>query len=125
MSQQPPPQDDKLTKRETAEVDADPVTEGEVESILEKVPAHFIRDTLVAILREGTGPKYDAETLKIAASTVEKDNDNKLAFLMRKLDVEDGQHKREHELEVRKQSSTTKVLWPILIAAILLVLGCI
>ena len=120
MSQQPPP-DDKLAKTDPA--GASSVKETELEAILDKVPERFVRETLVAILREGTGPKYDPETFRIAAATLEKDNDNKLTFLMRKLEVEDGQHKREHELETKRYGSTINMLWPILIAAIVLVIG--
>jgi hypothetical protein len=65
MSQEPSP-DNRLAKASSAGAESDTIKDGEVESILEKVPPHLIRDTLVAIIREGTGPKYDADSGRAA-----------------------------------------------------------
>jgi len=121
------------TQARPADAALAPAEEKKLETIIEKgvekIPPDqfptFFRDTLLAYIERGAGPRIDPETFKIAAATVEKDNDNKLAYLMRKLEVEDTQHKRDHELEVEQSRSTRKMCWPILLAVIFLVVGCI
>jgi len=41
----------------------------------------------------GASPRIDPETYKLAAHTAQQEQDNKLTFLMRKLEVEDTQNK--------------------------------
>jgi hypothetical protein len=129
MSQDPPP-DDQSTKALTKTEKAEETSEEVVEALLEHVPQNLIRETLIGIIREGASPRLDPETLKIAAQTAQQEQDNKLTFLMRKLEVEDAQNERQHKLEVDEHSlkveqsrSVRKMCWPILIAALGLVVG--
>ena len=133
MSPEAPP-DDKDSKALTRKVEDKPEETGEevVEALLEHVPQNLIRETLIGIIREGASPRIDPETYKIAAQTAQQEQDNKLTFLMRKLEVEDTQNERQHKLDVEKHSleveqsrSVRKMCWPILIAAIVLVVGAI
>lgn len=125
MSQEPPP-DDKDSKALTA-TEKD---EEAVEALLERVPQNLIRETLIGIIREGASPRIDPETYKLAAQTAQQEQDNKLTFLMRKLEVEDAQNDRQHKLDVSKHNleieqsrSLFKMCWPILLAAILVIVG--
>jgi hypothetical protein len=133
MSQQPPPDDQPKESRSQTDSVLPPAEEKKLEAIIEKgverIPPDqfptFFRDTLIAFIERGAGPKIDPESFKIAAATVEKDNDNRLTYLMRKLELEDEKHKRDHTLETARQNSTVKMLWPILLAVIILVIGCV
>jgi hypothetical protein len=106
-----------------------PAAEEKLERIIERVPPEqyptLLRETLIGIIREGASPKIDPETFKIAAATVEKDNENRFQYLMKKLDVDAKTKNDDCEFEKEKFRSVTRLLWPILSAAIVLVLGCI
>jgi len=133
MSQQPPPEppeppqppepDDKESKALEKSDEA-------VEALLEHVPQNLIRETLIGIIREGATPRIDPDTYQLAAQTAQKEQDNRLTFLMRKLEVEDIDNNRKHELEIEKHKldveqsrSVRSMCWPILIASIVVVIG--
>jgi len=131
MSQESDPDSEgkALAKASTSRVDE----EEKVEALLEQVP-NLIRDTLIAVIRERDTPRpiIDPDTFKLAAQTTQQEQDNKLAFLIKKLGFEDEQRRREHDLEVERhklnveQSRSVRTMcWPILFAVIFLVLGCI
>lgn len=131
MSQNPPPKDPQAPS--SSQGDALPSEEEKkLEAIIEKgverIPPEqfpgFLRDTLIAIIERGANPRVDPETLKIASATVEKDNENKFQYLMKKLDVDAQAKEADRSFEKDKYNSTVKLLWPILISAIILVLGC-
>jgi hypothetical protein len=135
MSQEPPPTDKDakaLATTSSSEEDSEEV----VGALLEHVPPHLIEKTLektlIGIIREGASPRIDPETYKLAAQTAQQEQDNKLTFLMRKLEVEDSQNERQHRLDLEKHNleveqsrSVRKMCWPILLAAIGLVVGAI
>lgn len=122
MSQEPP--QDKPSQDTSSSAPA----EEKLEKIIERVPPDqyptLLRETLIGIIREGAAPKIDPEVFHLAAATVEKDNDNKFQYLMKKLEVDAKGKEDDREFEKIKFKSTYKLLWPILIAAIVLVLGC-
>lgn len=103
--------------------------EENLEKIIERVPPEqyptLLRETLIGIVREGASPKIDPETFKIAAATIERENENKFQYLMKKLDVDAKTKSDDHQLDRERHRSTTRLLWPILISTIVLVLGCI
>ncbi|MDX6578011.1 MAG: hypothetical protein QOE96_3964 [Blastocatellia bacterium] len=129
MSQEPPSSDkdsQALTKTESSQEEE---TAEAVEALIEAAP-HLIEKTLIGIIREGASPRIDPETYKLAAQTRQQEQDNKLKFLMRKIELEDTQHARQHELEVTKQDldveqsrAVRKMCWPLLITGIVLVVG--
>ena len=120
------PHDDKNSKALTpAQKD-----EEAVEGFLEHVPPNLIRETLVGIIREGASPRIDPETYKLAAQTAQQEQDNKLTYLMRKLEVEDTQNGRQHtidvskhDLEVEQSRAILRMCWPILVTIIVVVIG--
>ena len=131
MSQNSPP-NDKDSKALTTTSKSEEEDEEAVEALLEHVPQNLIRETLIGIIREGASPRIDPETYKIAAETAQQEQDHRLTFLMRKLEVEDTQNDRQHKLEVEKHNlaveqsrSVRKMCWPILFAAMFLVVGAI
>jgi hypothetical protein len=110
--------------------------EAKLERIIERLPPEqiqpMLRELFVGFIERGASQKVDPEALKIAAASVDKDNENKFAFLMQKEANKAEQNKNEHELkikghdlEVRRYESLVKMLWPIIISGIILVIGCI
>jgi hypothetical protein len=104
--------------------------EAKLEEIIEAVPApkregvrHSLQEFFGYI--ERSSPRIDPEVAKILAESNDRDNDNKFKYLTRKQELEAEESKREHELAVKRHDSTIKLLWPILIAVIILVLGCV
>lgn len=131
MSQNPPPKDPPQSSSSQGDALAlaeEKKLEAIIEKGVERIPPEqfpgFLRDTLIAIIEKGANPRVDPETLKIAAATVEKDNENKFQYLMKKLDLDSTGKKDDREFEKAKFGSTVKLLWPIIISAIVLVLGC-
>jgi hypothetical protein len=116
MSQNPPPNDSQPPSSNQGDALA-PAEEKKLEAIIEKgverIPPEqfpgFLRDTLIAIIEKGANPRVDPETLKIAAATVEKDNENKFQYLMKKLDVEAQEKKDDREFEKEKLGSTVSL----------------
>jgi hypothetical protein len=135
MSQQPPPDppvppDPPEPPDDNGEAKALEKSDEAIEALLEHVPQNLVRETLIGIIREGASPRIDPDTYRLAASTAQKEQDNRLAFLMRKLDVEDAQNNRQHTLDVEKHNlnveqsrSVRKMCWPVLCASIVVVLG--
>lgn len=135
MSQQPPPEppdppnDNGEDNGESG--DLEKVPEDEVlEALLEKAPQSLIRATLIGIFREGASPRIDPDTYKLAAQTAQKEQDNRLTFLMRKLEVEDAQNTRQHEMDVKKHDLDVdnnrrlfNMGWLLLGAAVLVIVG--
>lgn len=115
------------------EQDLSPTQEKKLEAILEKgvekIPPdqfpNLFRDTLIAFIERGTGPRIDPETLKIAAATLEKDNENKFQYLVKKLETDAKTKNDDREFDKEKFRSTTKLLWPIVLAVIVVILGLI
>lgn len=105
------------------------IAEAELERIIDKLPPeqvqHTIRELIFGIIERGASPKADPEALKIAAASVDKDNENKFHYLTQKETNKAEKEKREHELKVKRYDAQSKMLWPILISIIVLVLGCI
>lgn len=83
----------------------------------------MIRDVPVGFVQSSTGQE-ESQIVVGPDATVERER-NILAYMMRRLEVDDGQRQREHDLELNYHKSTIKILWPIVSTAILLVLGCI
>jgi hypothetical protein len=107
------PSNDTLSKVPSAETKAaEAKDEKQVEALLEQVPPNLIRETLIAVLREGASPRIDPENFKVAARTVEQEQNNKLTFLMRKLEVEDEESKRTHDLALLSHKDKFKILRP-------------
>ena len=102
MSQQPPPDDKDSKALAASKAEAQ---EEEVKAFLEQVPQNLIRETLIGIIREGAGSRYDPETFKLAAETAQQEQDHRLTYLMRKLEVEDSQNERQHALDVQETRS--------------------
>lgn len=63
--------------------------EENLEQIIDRLPPeqvqHTLREVIFGIIERGSsGPKIDPEVMKIAAATVEKDNENKFKYLTQK-----------------------------------------
>jgi hypothetical protein len=110
--------------------------EAKLERIIDRLPPEqippMLRELFVGIIERGSSQKLDPEALKIAAASVDKDNQNKFLFLTQKETNKAEQAKldhdlkaKEHELKVRRYESQVKMLWPVLVSGIILVLGCI
>ncbi|HYG10005.1 MAG TPA: hypothetical protein VD835_08675 [Pyrinomonadaceae bacterium] len=104
--------------------------EAKLEEIIEAVPAprrdefrHSVREFMGFV--ESSGPKIDPEVARILAASNDKDNENKFKYLTQKQELEAEESKREHQFKIARHSSLVKMLWPVLIAVIVLVLGCI
>jgi hypothetical protein len=112
------------------------IAEAKLERIIEKLPPdqvqHTIRELIFGIIERGASTKADPDALKIAAASVDKDNEFKFRFLTQKETNKADQDKRTHELKekdhalkVKRYEAQHRMLWPILISVIVLVLGCI
>lgn len=108
----------------------DSQVEAKLEKIIEAVPApqrEDVRHTFKEFMGyvERSSPRIDPEVAKIIAASNDKDNENKFKYLTRKQELEAEASQREYALAVKSHDSTVKMLWPILLAGIVLVLGCI
>jgi hypothetical protein len=112
------------------------IDESKLERIIDTLPPEqkqtILREVIFGIIERGSTPKVDPEVVKIAAASVDKDNENKYRFLSQKEANKAEQDKREcelkdkeHDLKVRRFDSQVKMLWPILISLIILIVGCI
>lgn len=106
-----PPSNESLAKPSSAEA-VEAKEEKKLEEFLEQAPPNLIRESLIAVLREGASPKIDPENFALAARTVEQEQNNKLTFLMRKLEVEDDENKRTHDLALLSHKDRFKIIRP-------------
>jgi hypothetical protein len=104
--------------------------EEKLEAIIDKLPPeqaqHTLREFIFGIIeRSGSTPKIDPEVFKIAAATVEKDNDNKFKYLTQKQSDEAAKSVRDDAFRDVQHRDHVKLLWPILIVVLIVVVGCI
>lgn len=104
--------------------------EEKLEAIIDKLPPeqvqHTLREFIFGIIeRSGSTPKVDPEVFKIAAATVEKDNENKFKYLTQKQADEAAKSIRDDEFRGVQHRDHVKLFWPILIFVLVVVLGCI
>lgn len=110
--------------------------EAKLERIIERLPPeqaqHTLREVIFGIIERGANPKVDPELFKVAAASVDRDNQNKFEFLTQKEANKAEQAKRdhvlkekEHDLKIERYKSQVKMLWPILFTIIVLVIGCL
>jgi hypothetical protein len=107
------------------------VVEAKLEALIEAVPApqreearHTFQEFMGYVERSST-QKIDPEVARIIAASNDKDNENKFKYLTQKQELEAEESKREHAFKVTRHVSLVNMLWPVLIAVIVLVLGCI
>ena len=101
----------------------------EIANLLEKLPQQtrieVVRELFMGVVKESGFPKFDPEVIKIISASVEKDNENKFQYLTQKQRDATEIKKREQDQEGVQHKDRIKLLWPILIAAILCGLGLI
>jgi hypothetical protein len=125
------PEDSPSTEGESSALSAsDARVEAQLEKIIDAVPApqrEEVRHTIQEFMGyvERSSPRIDPEVARILADSNDKDNENKFRYLTRKQELEAEESQREHELSLKRHESTVSMLWPVLLAVIFLVLGCI
>ncbi len=63
--------------------------------------------------------------MKIAAATVDKDNDNKFKYLTQKQSDEAAKSLRDDIFRETRHKAQIKLFWPVLITVLLAIVGCI
>jgi hypothetical protein len=105
--------------------------EAKIEAILDKLPPeqaqHTLRELFFGIIeRGGTSPaKIDPEAFKIAAATVEKDNDNKFRYLRQKQSDAAEESKREHDFAVVQHKDRFGILRPVVFIIVFVFAICL
>jgi hypothetical protein len=104
--------------------------EEQLEAIIDKLPPdqvqHTLREVIFGIIERGSaGPKIDPEVMRIAAATVEKDNENKFKYLTQKQSDEAAKSIRDDEFRTVRHGDQIKLFWPILITVLVAIVGCI
>ena len=104
--------------------------EEQLENLMTELPGEQrgefkeIIQSFVAIVERGQ-PRLDPETARIATQSIDKDNENKFKYLTQKQKDAAAQSERDDKLESTRHQSRVKMLWPILVATILIVLTSI
>lgn len=124
-----PPPDKDPDEREKADTPAKRQEEA-LEAIIDKLPPeevqHTLRELFVGIIeRGGSGPRIDPEVMRIAAATVEKDNENKFKYLTQKQSDEAAKSIRDDQFRDKRHESQIKLFWPVLITVLIVTVGCI
>jgi hypothetical protein len=110
------------------------VVEAELAPIIKDLPQpkqqqirHVVEQKFEALIATaiGGGPKLDAETVKILAVAVEKENDNKFKFLTQKQANEAIREQREHEFIRLCHRDNVRLFAPVLVSAVVVFLVCV
>lgn len=109
-----------------------PQVDQRLDAVLAEVPEpqreairEVIRDSFTAVIQGAPGPRIDAETAKILTESIDKDNDNKFRYLTQKQKDEAEEGKRRHDFDVMRHADRRRMIWPILVVALFLIVGCI
>ena len=69
-------------------LEVDKKQDEKLEALLDRVPADqiqtVVREVIFGIINRESGPKLDPEVIRIAAATLEKDQENKFRYLTQK-----------------------------------------
>ena len=85
----------------------------------------FEQQFMAAFVERSTGPRIDAETARIIASTIEKDNENKFQYLTQKEKDAAEASRQEQSYRELLHKDRVKLLWPIVLTVLLVVVGCV
>ncbi len=104
--------------------------EDKLEAIIDKLPPdqaqHTLRELFFGIIERGSsGPRIDPEVMKIAAASVDKDNENKFKYLTQKQVDEAAKSLRDDEFRTVRHTAQIKLFWPVLITVLVAIVGCI
>lgn len=108
-----------------------PEAKEKLEQVLQKLPPQeqtMVRETLrefMGIVVSGGGQKIDPEIARMIIESVNQDSGNKYKFALQREENRAKQQERKDKLELERLSAQTRMLWPIIVAAIVVVVGCI
>lgn len=108
-----------------------PEAEEKLEQALQKLPPQqqsMMRETLrefMGIVVNSGGQKIDPEVARMILEGVSQDNGNKYKFALQREENRAKQQERKDNLERDRLTKQTRMLWPIILAAITVVVGCI
>jgi len=133
MNDEKPPESTPLPKDVAPPSGASvPQVEEKLETALKDLPPpkqQMIRETIqevfMAVVGGIAGPKIDAETAKIVAASVDKDNEFRFQYLSQKQKDEAEQNKRAHDLEMLRHQDRVRVLRPVLYTMLFVVVGAL
>lgn len=83
-----------------------------------------LREFMGVVVSSG-GQKIDPETARMILESVNQDNENKFKFALQREENRASQQQRKDNLELTRLTTQTRMLWPIIVAAIVVVVGCI
>ncbi|HEX8746731.1 MAG TPA: hypothetical protein VF717_05985 [Pyrinomonadaceae bacterium] len=120
------------TEASSSPTPVSPPVEDKLEAVIRDLPEPkqeqlrtTLRETFMAFVERSAGPRIDAETARILASSADKDNENRFKYLSQKQKDAADASLREHELEKIKHQDRVKIFWPILITVLVATVGCL
>ena len=109
-----------------------PQVEAKLQPIIEDLPQekqqqirHTLEDTFMGFVANLGGPKIDPETARILAESQDKEGERRFQYLQTKQQNLAKEKERAHELAQERHRHTYRLMWPIVIVALLIVVGCV
>lgn len=87
---------------------------------------HIIQEFLsVSLVHGSSRPRLDPKTAEIVTASIDKDNEHKFQYLTQKQRDKAEADKRKDDFAVIQHNDRKKMLWPLMICAILVSVFCI
>lgn len=110
---------------------ASPEATQKLEQVLKHLPPQqrsMVRESIqefLGIIVSSGGQKMDPEIARMIIESVKGDNENKYQFALKREENRAKQQERKDGLEAARFQAQKRLLWPIILAAIVIVVGCV
>ena len=108
-----------------------PEAKERLEQALQKLPPQertMMRESLrefMGVVVSSGGQKIDPEIARMILESVNQDNENKFKFALQREENRANQQQRKDNLELTRLTTQTRMLWPVIVAAIVIIVGCV
>lgn len=104
------------------------VVDGKLEEIIEGIPSpedrHYLEKTFVGMIERSGAATLTADVATILADSLNKDNDHKFEFLCKKLEQEEQESIREHDLRTQQHKDRFSIVQPAFFFSLFILAAC-
>ena len=102
--------------------------DGKLEEIIEGIPSpedrHYLEKTFIGLIERSGGAPLQADVATVIAETINRDNDHKFEYLCKKLDQEENESVRGHELRIQQQKDQFSIIKPAFFFSLFILAAC-
>lgn len=126
--QPPNPKKQDPSKSEGSSTIEKPEVEKDIDQLISKLPDEkkttILHEMFMGFVERTGTPAINAEVAKILSESQDKENQNRLQYLLTREENNEAAKKRDHEFRLTKHQDNFAVLKPIIAVVLVIVAGC-